>query len=464
MEKVRQVLRTMDDGEYATGNREYGEIVKSCTEDVERVDMLKKIRKNEEYDTVGEKIVKSKSRKFENAGIELGKLVDSKQEAYGDSVQVQWEVTQVLLKQYETDDPVEHYLIPKSLMQHLLLITRIGDKINRIVSNPDGDKMDESPYGDISGYGLLGKAMVMNDDDEIVDEKQDDKIALVFNLNNKKTSVPDVDVDDYLSIPIRRVLDSNNLGHIELMDCVTKKDGSEFCYTNIVRNCGISNGDVIDIIIENNENPLHGTLSGQIDYSGNKKDEYVTLYCYVNSREIVLNEIHENATLCTVVSRALVKSGIAEKEMSKQWDTEHKNYKIDTRFGLLTCGIKDGDKLYITKKIDLDNNKESKSMLIEEMNKLINLTFVVNGREIILNDLNVEHVLANEMGDAMRLSGHEISIGNPLWKWQVRINDVEIDYSKQIKNCGIKEDDKIFISLKAGVGGTDGNINRIVNR
>lgn len=208
--------------------------------------------------------------KFGEAGTKLGKLVDTKQEAYGDSVQLQWEVTQVLLKKYETDESGTHYLIPKSLMRHLLLITRIGDKINRIVSNPDGDKMGESPYGDIAGYGLLGNNMMSGSD--------------------------------------------------------------EF--------------DSID-------------------------------------------------------------------------------------------------------------NIESKSILIKKMGKLINLTFIINGKESILFDINVEYVLANVIKDAMRVSGHEISIDNPLWKWQVRINDIEMEINKQVKAFDIKKDDKIFISSKAGVGGTN---------
>lgn len=53
------------------------------------------------------------------------------------------------LKQYEQGD---NYVIPKSLLRHL----RIDDKLNRIISNPDSDKMEESPYQDIAGYGLLG--------------------------------------------------------------------------------------------------------------------------------------------------------------------------------------------------------------------------------------------------------------------------------------------------------------------
>ena len=37
----------------------------------------------------------------------------------------------------------------------ILTLVRIDDKIMRIISNPKSDKMNEDPYKDIVGYGLL---------------------------------------------------------------------------------------------------------------------------------------------------------------------------------------------------------------------------------------------------------------------------------------------------------------------
>jgi hypothetical protein len=63
----------------------------------------------------------------------------------------------VFLQEYRNKDNT--YTIPESLLQHVLLQVRIIDKQNRIFSNPDGDLMKESPYNDITGYGMLGKRM-----------------------------------------------------------------------------------------------------------------------------------------------------------------------------------------------------------------------------------------------------------------------------------------------------------------
>lgn len=91
--------------------------------------------------------------KYELEGKNLGRLVDEKQAAYGDSIAQTEKLMHVFLSRYEEGDT---YKIPKSLLNHILLQVRIIDKQNRIFSNPDGDLMDESPYKDIAGYGLLG--------------------------------------------------------------------------------------------------------------------------------------------------------------------------------------------------------------------------------------------------------------------------------------------------------------------
>lgn len=101
-------------------------------------------------------IMVEKSGYFEEKGHKLGKLVDEKQAAYGDSVTKASKLMKVYLENYKTN---EGYLIPEELLDHILLQVRIIDKQNRIFSNPKADKMDESPYDDISGYGLLGGRM-----------------------------------------------------------------------------------------------------------------------------------------------------------------------------------------------------------------------------------------------------------------------------------------------------------------
>lgn len=97
-------------------------------------------------------------QRFENAGKELGELVDKKQQAYGNSIEKAGKLLHIFLSDYDTGEG--GYLIPYELVEHLTLMVRIIDKQNRIFNNPKGDLMEESPYKDLSGYGLLGNELM----------------------------------------------------------------------------------------------------------------------------------------------------------------------------------------------------------------------------------------------------------------------------------------------------------------
>lgn len=94
---------------------------------------------------------------FEQKGLEIGQLVNKKQVAYGDSISKAYKLMQIYLESYDNGN--DTYTIPKSLLKHILLQIRIIDKQNRIFNNPDGDLMEENPYADTVGYGLLGMRM-----------------------------------------------------------------------------------------------------------------------------------------------------------------------------------------------------------------------------------------------------------------------------------------------------------------
>ncbi len=85
---------------------------------------------------------------FKKLGKQIGRLVESKQRQYGDSVGK----TGAILKA----------LYPKGIFpeqfEDLLLIVRMLDKIARLANRgADGkDKGGESPYSDLAGYSLLG--------------------------------------------------------------------------------------------------------------------------------------------------------------------------------------------------------------------------------------------------------------------------------------------------------------------
>lgn len=95
-----------------------------------------------------------KPGRYEALGAEIGALVDQKQRAYGDSFgRAHHVMHELLIDYYDPDRQV--YEIPKPLMEHMLTIVRILDKLFRVVTHPRGDRLGESPYRDIVGYALL---------------------------------------------------------------------------------------------------------------------------------------------------------------------------------------------------------------------------------------------------------------------------------------------------------------------
>jgi len=81
---------------------------------------------------------------YEDIGRGIGKLVQSKQEAYGDSFGQSHKILEVL---YPDGISVEQYT-------DALTITRIIDKLFRVANKKDA--FNENPYSDIIGYGILG--------------------------------------------------------------------------------------------------------------------------------------------------------------------------------------------------------------------------------------------------------------------------------------------------------------------
>lgn len=82
--------------------------------------------------------------KYESLGTEIGKLVEEKNQAYGNSF---GETQQFLKLLYPNGIGPESY-------SDMLCIVRIFDKLKRIATNKDA--FGESPYRDIAGYALLG--------------------------------------------------------------------------------------------------------------------------------------------------------------------------------------------------------------------------------------------------------------------------------------------------------------------
>jgi hypothetical protein len=84
------------------------------------------------------------TKKFESLGSSVGRLVDEKQAAYGDSFGKAGGVLRAL---YPDGVRPENY-------DDMLCLVRIIDKLFRIAT--DRDALGESPFQDVAGYALLG--------------------------------------------------------------------------------------------------------------------------------------------------------------------------------------------------------------------------------------------------------------------------------------------------------------------
>ena len=84
------------------------------------------------------------SKSLKELAEDISKLVQEKQEAYGDSFGKSGEC---LRQMYPNGIKPDQY-------DDLLTITRILDKLFRIANNPNA--FNENPYQDINGYSLLG--------------------------------------------------------------------------------------------------------------------------------------------------------------------------------------------------------------------------------------------------------------------------------------------------------------------
>jgi hypothetical protein len=81
--------------------------------------------------------------KFENLGNLLGMLVDAKEAAYGGAFSKSGDVLRILYPDG---------IAPKQ-MDDALAVVRVVDKLFRVANIKDA--FNESPWGDIAGYGLL---------------------------------------------------------------------------------------------------------------------------------------------------------------------------------------------------------------------------------------------------------------------------------------------------------------------
>ncbi len=78
------------------------------------------------------------------------------------------------------------------------------------------------------------------------------------------------------------------------------------------------------------------------------------------------------------------------------------------------------------------------------------LTFIINGKEIVLDNINLNEPLRAAVEQALSKSG---STGRPLSDYLVKYNDQDLDINKKVGDYHFPKDAKIFLTLKSGEGG-----------
>lgn len=81
---------------------------------------------------------------------------------------------------------------------------------------------------------------------------------------------------------------------------------------------------------------------------------------------------------------------------------------------------------------------------------LLDLTIIVNGTPTIVK-VNQNAPLKTAAQKALEQTGNT---GRPIEDWTMKWNDQILDMSKKIKDFDFPADVELFLSLKAGVGGT----------
>lgn len=90
-------------------------------------------------------------KKYQEIGEEIGRLVQEKNEAYGDSFGQSCKILEVLYP--DGIQPAQY--------RDALAITRVIDKLFRLANKKDA--FGESPWRDICGYAILGVANDVKD-------------------------------------------------------------------------------------------------------------------------------------------------------------------------------------------------------------------------------------------------------------------------------------------------------------
>lgn len=113
------------------------------------------------YNRSPERSVQQGAETARQAGHDVGDLVYEKQLAYGDSSGLMHGFWHMALRQYKTvsENGAEVYAIPVALVDHMPRLTRVLDRVFRLVGNPTADRMGEDPWRDLAGDAVCGIVM-----------------------------------------------------------------------------------------------------------------------------------------------------------------------------------------------------------------------------------------------------------------------------------------------------------------
>jgi selenophosphate synthase len=95
---------------------------------------------------------------YRDLGTNIGRLVEEKDQAYGSSFQRSQEILKIL---YPEGVQPDQYC-------DMLAMTRVIDKLFRIANRKEA--FGESPWQDIAGYGILGVANEVAEEEETTGE------------------------------------------------------------------------------------------------------------------------------------------------------------------------------------------------------------------------------------------------------------------------------------------------------
>lgn len=101
-------------------------------------------------------LIEREAQELRAAAHALGDLLAEKCQAYGSAHNRQAAIWEALLAPYRKGDV---YVFPAALMYHVPRLTRIFDRVLRIVANPTADRMGEDPWRDLAGDALAGVVM-----------------------------------------------------------------------------------------------------------------------------------------------------------------------------------------------------------------------------------------------------------------------------------------------------------------